>query len=251
MGIGLRPAERPALAEADAEVAHQVQIVECLDALGDECRAERLRDLLQRAQRLQLLGVLAQIAGEVLVDLDDLGLELGPQAQARAAVAEVVQRELDLVPAQAADSRRQRIEVTHVLVLGELDDDAFGGDRCAARQRHDRFELALREHSHQRRGAQVEKQSTRPAVDGPGAQRQSHALDLQLDRGPFQARGSEQLVGGPPAAARRRANQRFVAVDGAVGQFDDRLEMRLQHAQRDQFAHVARGRGGAHCGRSR
>jgi hypothetical protein len=74
-----------------------------------------------------------QLGAKAFVDFDDPGLELRPQAQARAAVAEVVERHRYAVLAQAAHGVGQGHEVLDEFVLGQLDHQAHRAGRIARR----------------------------------------------------------------------------------------------------------------------
>ena len=77
-----RPPDEIALPEVNAQVTHGAQIIGGLDALCDQRGPEHLGNLHEGAQGLQLLGMLADLQGEILVDLHHLGLQFGPQPKA-------------------------------------------------------------------------------------------------------------------------------------------------------------------------
>ena len=117
-----RPAQQVALAVGNVQVAQRAQVFVGFDALGHQCGAEHLGDALDGLQHLQLLGMDRDVAHEVLVDLHEVGLHLGPEAQARMAVAEVVQRQPGPAGVHGAQRAQQPGHVGDAFVLGDLDD---------------------------------------------------------------------------------------------------------------------------------
>jgi hypothetical protein len=83
--------EQPALAIGDVQIAQRTQVFGRLYAFGHQLGSKDLCNPLDGAQHLQAFGVFGEVGDEVLVDLHVLGLDLGPQAQAGAPVAKVVQ----------------------------------------------------------------------------------------------------------------------------------------------------------------
>ena len=100
-------------------------------AFGHDGGAQVLGDLEDGAHHVLLAVVLADATEEVAVDLDQIGLHLGPQLQVGIAHAVVVQRDAHAVVAQAGEGAAQRGHVLgQRILLGQLDDDAGGFERA-------------------------------------------------------------------------------------------------------------------------
>jgi hypothetical protein len=219
-----RPTEQKALAERDAEVAHHLQVLSRLQPFGDHRRAEDLGDVHQRAQRLQLVAMRGDVAREVLVDLHQIRLELGPQAQAGAAVAEVVQRDAHPRAAHGLGGVQQALDVAHLLMLGELEHD--GRRRQSVPAQPGEHVVAFVEGLHQRTRTDVDEQLARCRELGPAPQRRARARDLQVDLQPLGASSGEQRVRHVQRAALRAADQRFVGMHARRAEPHDGLEPR-------------------------
>ena len=234
LGLGLlarrrdRAAEKIALAEADAEVAHHPQVIGFLDALGDQRGAEDLGDLHQRTQGLQLLGVAAQVGGEVLVDLDDVGLQLRPEPQAGAAVAEVVEREHHAGRMQLLGDLAEAFDVAHMFVFGDLDHQHARLEPELAHGLANGVDRARPRRLQQGRGAHVHEQPARLRQRRPLAERRRDAGDLEVEQQALFARGGDQRIGRVQRHALGAADQRFVRVDHAVAEVDDGLKHRRE-----------------------
>ena len=157
-GAGLRASEEVALAQLDAQVADGLEVVGRLQAFGHHGGAQCFGDAGERTHGLHFVGLPRHIAREVLVDLDVIRLQLGPQAQAGAAIAEIIERDLHAMGPQGPQRLDERRQVTHPFVLGQLDHHG-GGRQAKAPQRGDaalqRFAM---EHMHQRFRAQVHEE---------------------------------------------------------------------------------------------
>ena len=127
-----RAAEQEALAEAAAERAQGVGLLGLLDALGDQHQAQRLA---HGHDRLQQRAVLARVAGEGAVDLQDVHREPAQVAQRRVAGAEVVDREPDAEPAQGLQALG--LGVADQRGLGDLEDQPGGVEAAVAQRERD------------------------------------------------------------------------------------------------------------------
>ena len=236
-----RATQRPALPERDAQVTREPQLLSTLQSLGDQARAECLCNLQQRPQGLKLVAVAGQVLQKVFVDLDDVGFQLRPQAQAGTAVAEVVEGDGDAMAAQGRARREQGVEVAHLFMFGQLDDEHGRRDTLLRRDLQHVLDAALSQHSHQRVGAEVQKQPPRAPAAGPCSKSLFDALDLEFEAAPFVVRHREQGIRHRQARVDRAAYQRFVGMHTAVPKICNRLEVDLEKVVIDEVANASPG----------
>ena len=98
-----------------------------LNALGDDSAAEILGQPQHGFHRLDLAAVAMDVVAKISVDLDELGLDLGPQPQARTAVAEIIQCQSYANVAQHAHGCDHAGMVDDALVLRDFDDELSSG----------------------------------------------------------------------------------------------------------------------------
>ena len=228
-------ADEPALAAGDADVLGHAEVVGVLDPLGDHLRAAVLRDVLDRAQELQLHRVARDPGNEVLVGLDVLGLELGPEAQAREALAQVVDRHAESHRSVEHQRLVDEAEIHGRVVLGELDHHA---SRLQVEGAHEAAcALLLETALHDELRGDVEEEA---AVEARARERPQDLLNahhVELEGEPGLARRREQVRRRLQHRALGAAHQRLVADDGALAETEDRLEHRRK---RPRLEHVAK-----------
>ena len=227
---GARPPQEISLTELDSEVAHDLQFGLGLDAFGDQQRAEGLGEARQSLQCLHLHRLMLDVVDEVLVDLDDLGAQFGPQAQAGTAITEVVQRKAQAQRTQPRGGLDQPGQVGDMLVLGDLDDQRRGRHRQFLQRPHHAGQRHRFDHRHQGLRAEVDEQPLVLRMTDPRAQRRNQAGMLQLNADTFRACCTEQRVRQVQGRVERATDQAFVAHDGPGAEFDDRLVVGLQCA---------------------
>ena len=166
-GNRLRLAEEPTLAELDAQVAHDAQLVLRLDTFRDERGAEDLGKARQAAQGLDLDRLGRDVVDEVLVDLDELGAQFGPQSQAGPTVTEIVEREAQSRGAQVGGRGHHARQVRDVFMLRDLDDQRRRRDRGGVQRPHHASDGQALDHLDDGERAQVEKEAGIGAVHGP------------------------------------------------------------------------------------
>ena len=110
----------------DAELADGRQLGVGLQALGDDLRAGLVGEVDERGGQRPADGVGVDAAGEVAVELDDLGRQLEDVGERGEAGAGVVDRQARAGAAQAAERGAQALVVLDGEVLGQLDDEALG-----------------------------------------------------------------------------------------------------------------------------
>ena len=242
-GLGLRPAQEVALAELDAQVTHGLEVIGGLDAFGHHGGAHGLGDTHQCSHGLHLVGLVGHVAGEVLVDLDVVGLQLGPQAQAGAAVTEVVQRELHAVGAQGPDRVDQRRQVAHAFVFRQLDHHGRGRQPEAAQGGDAALQGFTAQDVHQGFGAEVDEELARRTQRGPGGHGGAQAGFFQCQRQALLLSLGEQRVRPLQDGVLRAAHQRLMPEQGAVAQADDGLEVHVEGPVGQDAGHAAMGWG--------
>jgi hypothetical protein len=121
VGLLRRAADEEALPAGDADVLRHAEVLGVLEALGDHQRAAVLGDMLDRAQEVQLDRVGGDAGDEMLVRLDELGLQFRPQPQAREALAQVVDRHAEAHRAVQHERLVDEAEIDGGIVLGQLD----------------------------------------------------------------------------------------------------------------------------------
>src|SRR5262249_9542125 len=100
-GAGAR--EVVALAERDAEASQRLELVLRLDALGDHLRGRGDGEAEDRAEEVLLDAVALDVLREVVVELQELGLDLREGREVRVARAEVVDRDAEALVAELLD----------------------------------------------------------------------------------------------------------------------------------------------------
>jgi len=234
--VGCGAADQPALAKGHAEVTQHAQFLGVFDAFGHQLGAKGFGQLQQGAEGLQLLGMGRQIMGEVFVDLDHIGLDLGPQAQRGAAVAKIVQRNAHALAAQHADGAAQAFDIGHALMLSQLDHQLAGADAQVFADEQPVLLQALRYGAGQGRGAHVQQQAAGQLEPAPLGHGQQGAVHFQLGVQAFSPTGGEQHIGIFERAADWATHQGLMAVDQAAVQLHDGLEDRAQLAAVHQAA---------------
>ena len=234
-----RAAQQVALAVGDVQVAQRAQVFVGFDALCHERGAEHLGNALDGLQHLQLLGMDCDVAHEVLVDLHEVRLHLGPEAQARMAVPEVVQRQ----PGPAGVHGTQRVQqsghVGDAFVLGDLDHQHARRHAQAAHLAAQQAFAAKGHGTHQGIGADVQEEPARAALAAPLLQRDDHAEHFEILQQSFFAGALQQRVGAMQCAALGAAYQGLVCIDGSFPQIGQRLEDAMQQAAAHQLCEGA------------
>jgi hypothetical protein len=188
----IRPSDEPALPARDPQVLHELEVLAALDSLGDDARPARLRDVLDRPQELQLHRIARDARDEMLVRLHELGLELRPQAQAREALAQVVDRDAETHAAVKHEGLAHEGEIEG-RILRELDHHARGLDAQGLEEaRGARLVEALLDDELRR---DVEEEESRKMASRKRAQDFLDADDVELDQAPLALRRAEELVG--------------------------------------------------------
>jgi hypothetical protein len=144
---------------------------------------KHFRDLHQRAQGLQVLRVVGDVTGEVLINFDDVGLDLRPQAQAGMAIAKIVQRELHAERAEVIHRPGQRIEILYALVLGDLEYQTAGLHFRVAERAAQGFNPQFVQHIYQHVGADIDEQAAGRLPLNPAfnSQNQGFGFELELE----------------------------------------------------------------------
>ena len=101
-------------------------LVAGFDAFGDDPRLGAEGDVADRTYELLFDRVLVDALEEVAVYLDVVRAQLGPQTQAGITGAEVVDGEMKAVAALSGGGLNHAGDVVDGVLLGDLDDDAFG-----------------------------------------------------------------------------------------------------------------------------
>ncbi|KAG1247782.1 hypothetical protein G6F65_019979 [Rhizopus arrhizus] len=149
---------------------------------------------------------LADAVEEITVDLDEIGLHLGPQLQVGIAYAVIVQGDAHAALPQAREGAAQFAHVVRQRVLfGQFDDDARRGQ------------------VDQRRARQVQEQLAGRFVVLEALGTGPEAGQLHLRVQPLAPRFGEEGVGIVQGGIGWAADQAFMAVDAAVRQVDDGL----------------------------
>lgn len=227
--------------------AQRAQVVAGFDAFGNELGAEHVGDALDGLQHLQVFGVVADVADEVFVDLHEVGFDLGPQPQAGAAVAKVVQRQPRAAGVHGLDGLAQLGHVGHAFVFGDFQHQHAGAQAQAA---HGVAQLGSSDQldaMHQRIGADVHKQPARGIVPPPLLHGGVNAEQLKVLQEALVPGQLQQFVGGVQGGVLGATYQRFVRVDLALAQVGQGLEQAVQPA----FAHQPRQGAGALAGGGR
>ncbi len=126
--------EEITLHEVDAQIAQSLKLADRFDALADGRDAEIAEHRERIAHDGLLDRALIHSTNEVHVELHEVGLKLGEQAEARVASAEVIDRGLEphgAIRAQDVEHVR-RIQALH---LGELEDDTLNRETRTHRRR--------------------------------------------------------------------------------------------------------------------
>ena len=121
--VGQRLAEQIALDGVAAEVAHALEILGGLDALGGDDHAEALGELDDRLDDRDILRPRAGFADEAAVDLQFVEHRLVQIADRRIAGAEIVERDADAERAQALQHVERRAVVAEEHALGDFELD--------------------------------------------------------------------------------------------------------------------------------
>ena len=226
-------AQQPALSVRDVQVAQRAQVVACLDAFGNQLGAKHMGYALDGLQHLQVFGLVADVADEVFVDLHEVGLHLGPQPQAGAAIAKVVQRQPRAAGVHRLDGLAQLGHVGHALVLGDFQHQKAGAHAKAAHGLAQHRRAHQGHPVHQRVGADVHKQAARRLLNAPLLQGGEHAQQLEVLKDVLAPRQLQQGIGRVQRGALGAPDQGFVGIHAALAQ----VGQGLKHAVQAPFAH--------------
>ena len=237
-GFG-RAAQQPALAIRNAQVAQGAQLILGLYAFGDQRGAEDLGNALDGLQQLQRGRALLDLVDEVFVDLDEVGLGLGPQAQAGAAVAKVIQRQARARGMHGLHGGADGGHVGHMVVLGDLHHQGAGLHAEDAHRVPDHAGAADPHGLHQRLGAEVDEQPARRTLPAPVLQRHADRQQLEFPKNALGRCALEQGIGRMQWHAPGAADQRLMRIDAAAAQVGQRLEDAVQAARAHELRHGA------------
>src|SRR5262245_14560360 len=226
-------AEEPALAERDAEPAERVELLEGVEALADDARAEPVGDRAERPQQLLAPRVLIDAVHEGAVDLDEVRRELHHRLEARVARARIVERDLEAEAAVVVAHLAEDVEVADRLLLRDLEDHVAGPEPAGLERLRDR--LGPERGIVDRGGADVQEEL--------GAAGQVlRAVKAALTAQAVELVDQVLLGGGREERARRvelgalgPARERLVAEDGARPDLDDRLVDRRDLAREHEL----------------
>src|SRR4051794_13312136 len=239
--LGGRLAEVEALAEVDPELPHGLELVDPLDALGDDAALLLVGDLDERRDQPPPRWGVLYAGGHRAVDLAGVGLELLEARERLGAAGEVVERNERAALAVGVDQRLEHRPVGRALGADQLEADA---GRVAPEADHDRPGGA-------HRGLDVEHRA-RVDVDEQDLAL-GHQRQADLERGSTRARikgeqrvvrlrGGDQLGPAQLDDAHLAAHQRLAAVGLAAGEVDDRLEVRRHLAVGEELGEPIRPR---------
>ena len=124
----LGAAQQVALDQVDAHLGEGRQFLDQFDALGDHLGAGGLGHLQDGVDELALDRVLVDAVDEVAVDLHVVRTQLGPEAQAGVAGAEVVQGDGEAHGAVVVQGGVEQLQVLDGGLLGEFDHHLAGRD---------------------------------------------------------------------------------------------------------------------------
>src|SRR3954451_3783317 len=227
-------AEVVALAEVHAELAHRLELVDALDALGHDLAFVLVGELDERGDQRAAAGRVLDAGGQRAVDLRDVGTQQLQAGERRAAAGEVVERDLGAALAVRLDDVAQQLAVGNALRADDLDAEAA---RVGAQARDDRPGRADRRIDVQA-GAGVEVDEQHLAL---GQQRHAHlegrgaGARVEREQGVVRLGGGEQLAAADLDGAELAAHQRLAAEGGAGVQVDDRLEVRRHLPVREEL----------------
>ena len=235
---GCGPPQQPALAVGNVQVPQGAQVVLRFNAFGNQRGAKHIGNAFDGLQHLQVFGAVADLADEVLVDLHEIGLHFGPQAQAGAAIAKVVQRHAGAAGVHRVNGFAQQRHVGHALVLGNFQHQHPRVEAAAA---HRFAQLGHAHHAHavdQGVGADVHEQAPWRGLGAPLFQRGENAEQLEILQHALGAGLRQQGIGCVPGAALRASDQCLMGIDAALAQIGKGLKNAMQRA----IAHQARQR---------
>ena len=185
IGFSVGVAEVEALPEVDAEIGHRLELVDALDALGDDLAAVLVGAVDQRGHEPAARGRVLDAGGQRVVDLDDVGAQLLEELQRLGAAGHVVERDEGAALAVGGDELDEHVAVRAALGLDELEADPRRVGAEAADGGPGRAQRALDvEH-----GARVEVDEQHLAV---GQQRQA---DLERGGAGPVVEGEQRVVG--------------------------------------------------------
>ena len=234
-----RAPDEPALAAGDADVLGHAEIFRALDPLRDHLGGAARGDVLDRAQELQLHRVLCDAGYEMLVGLHEFGFELGPQPQAREALAQVVDRHAKSHRAVQHQRLVHEAEVDGGIVFRQFDHHARGLEPEAAQETPGALLLEAALDDQLRRD--VEEEAAVEPRAGERPQDLLHADDVELEGEPGFVRRGEKLVRRVQHRALGAAHQRLVADDAAFAEREDRLENAAEGALLEDAAQLLEG----------
>src|SRR3954469_24524681 len=229
-----RLAEVVALAEVDAELAHRLELVDALDALGHDLAFVLVGELDERGDQRAAAGRVLDAGGQRAVDLRDVGTQQLQAGERRAAAGEVVERDLGAALAVRLDDVAQQLAVGNALRANDLDAEAAW---VGAQARDDRPGRADRGVDVQA-GARVEVDEQHLAL---GQQRHAHlegrgaGARVEREQGVVRLGGGEHLAAADLDGAELAAHQSLAAEGGAGVQVDDRLEVRRHLPVREEL----------------
>ena len=189
-------AQQIALAIRQFQVVQQAQVGGVFYAFGNQLGVEHLCQPLQRLQGLQFVAVARQVAAKVLVDFDVGGAQLRPQPQAGAAIAKIVQRQLDARAAQLLAHTQQLGKVAHPFFFGDFQHQLVGLDAVQAHFVHHAGSAVLLARVYQCIRADVDEQPSCGPGLPPLLERLTQAKQVEFPCQPF-ARGQPEQQFGP------------------------------------------------------
>ena len=208
-----RTAQRVPLAERDAEVDDRPQLVEGLDALGQDPAVQATHELTEHLGQGPACGVAVDAGDQRAVQLDDLRTDREQRLQPRVACADVVERHDRARRPRAVEQREHGPGVVGHGPLGQLDDEPV--------QRRDALDDLDDLVAGDQPGIQVDRQ------ERVGRQR-SQLRDALPQHAHLQhGTHAEPVSGGEPPVRRLlgagEPRQHLVADDDAAGQVHDGL----------------------------
>ena len=106
-GLKCRLCKKEALHEVNTTAAKRIVFVDCFYPFGDQLAAERTRQLNHELHDSECRRPLRKITGQIHIEFDDVGREVGQQVKAAVARTDIIQS--DLEPALPINSTMARI----------------------------------------------------------------------------------------------------------------------------------------------
>src|SRR5690554_3735932 len=222
----LRHAQQIPLPQPYAHLLQRAHLFVPLNPFGQYLTTQIAANAADRLHELPLDRIPVQVADEMLVDLDELRLQLGPESQPRVTDAQIINGDPEAHAAIVLHRCPRQALMIKRMLLGQLDHDGLKRNPQLAQQISGKTMLMIGR-AEQRCG-NVEKQQPAQLQFGKPDQRALAAQQLQLQlvtvadgRLKQAGRSMQQAVVGP-------ANQRFVPDDRTLAQVDDGLKHGLK-----------------------